>query len=63
MTAICNTYSDQFTTATVDALNLYQLTAVTFDGDEITLHIEAASADEAAEIATAENSEIDYILF
>ena len=63
MTAICNTYSDQFTTATVDALNLYQVTAVTFDGDEITLHIEAMSADEAAEIATAEHSEIDYILF
>jgi hypothetical protein len=63
MTAICNTYRDQFTVSTVDALNLYQITAVTFDGDYITMHIEAASAEDAAELAGCENPEIDYILF
>lgn len=42
---------------------VFQVTAVTFDGEEITVHIEASTKEEAAELASENIENIDYIMF
>lgn len=42
---------------------VFQVTAVTFDGEEITVHIEASTKEEAAEIAAETLDNIDYVTF
>lgn len=42
---------------------VFQVTAITYDGEEITVHIEASSKEEAAQIAAETIYNVDYITF
>lgn len=64
MTAFVNNEkaAAQFATFISKDVFEYQVTAVTFDGEEITLHVEAANRSEAEEIALNYLPNIDYVM-
>lgn len=63
MTAITTNFENPIYNEFIADSNIYQVTAVTFDGEEITLPIEAESEEDAAEQVSAQVANVDYILF
>lgn len=63
MTAIVSNFQNSNYNEFIADSFVYQVTAVTFDGEEITLHIEASSEDDAAEQVAALVPDVDYIMF
>lgn len=63
MTAIVSNFESSNYSEFIADSCVYQVTAVTFDGEEITLHIDAVNEEDAAEQVAALVPDVDYIMF